>query len=95
MKIGIDLGGSHVGIGVVDSDYNLVYKSEENFTESEKENLETELIKKINQNMINVLENLKLEISDIEHIGIACPGTVKDGTIIKARKPWNLQFPNS
>ena len=28
MKIGIDLGGSHIGIGVVDTDGNIVEKFE-------------------------------------------------------------------
>ena len=86
MKIGIDLGGSHVGIGAVDSNYNIVCKTEENFTEAEKENLETELINKINKNLLSIMEKLNLDTSSIEYIGIACPGTVRDGTIVKARK---------
>ena len=38
-KIGVDLGGSHVAIGVVDDNGNIVEKLEKNFTIEEKKNV--------------------------------------------------------
>ena len=32
MKIGIDLGGSHIAIGLVDNQNNLISKKEHNWT---------------------------------------------------------------
>ena len=31
MKIGIDLGGSHIGLGVINSEFELVEKAEKDF----------------------------------------------------------------
>ena len=81
--------------GIIDSEFNIITKSEENFTEEEKNNIEETLISKINSNIINALTNSELNISDIEQIGIACPGTVKDGNIERARQFTCIQFPDS
>lgn len=84
MKLGIDLGGSHVGIGLIDKKYKILSKQEENLTAEEKQNIDTSLIEKINRNTIKILELQHLAMDKIEHVGIACPGTIKDGKIIKA-----------
>ena len=39
MKIGIDIGGSHIGIGVVDKNGKIVEKIEKRLTEVEKKNI--------------------------------------------------------
>ena len=39
MKIGIDLGGSHIAIGLIDEG-EIIKKYEHNFSSIEKENLE-------------------------------------------------------
>ena len=36
MKIGIDLGGSHIGLGVINSDNNILENYEKDFTEEER-----------------------------------------------------------
>ena len=41
MKIGIDLGGSHIGIGVVDENNNLIESVEKYFSEEEKKDVIT------------------------------------------------------
>lgn len=84
MKLGIDLGGSHIGIGLIDDNYNMISKQEENMTLEEKQDLEISLISKINNNITKLLNSENLTINKIEHIGIACPGTIKDGEIVKA-----------
>ena len=39
MKIGIDIGGSHIAIGLVDNMNNLIVKKGHNWTEYEKKDL--------------------------------------------------------
>lgn len=82
MKIGIDLGGSHVGVGIV-QDGEIVYKIEKDLQEHEKgtKNI-VELIKRIIPEMLRQ-HNAKFE--DLELIGIACPGISESGKIIKAK----------
>lgn len=79
MKIGVDLGGSHIGLGVIDSEYNLIEKFEKWFSDEEKKDatpvIENYIIEKVKE-----LEN-KYEI---ESIGVAVPGSSKDGIILKA-----------
>ena len=36
MKIGIDLGGSHIAVGVVDNNNELIEKVEKDFSEEDK-----------------------------------------------------------
>ena len=78
MKIGIDLGGSHIAIGVVDNNNELIEKVEKDFSEGDKMDIIT-----VTQNYI--CENVKIfeKKYEIESIGIAVPGVAKDGVIIK------------
>lgn len=77
MKIGIDIGGSHIGIGLVDSNGSILLKEEEFIKDKTniKENIERFIIEKT----VNMAQ-----MYDIESIGIAVPGTVSKGRIIKA-----------
>lgn len=82
MKIGIDLGGSHIGVGVVQNG-EIIYKIEKDLSENEKGNKNIiELIIKIVNEIIKQ-NNIKAE--NIERIGIACPGIVKKGIVRKAK----------
>ena len=83
MKIGIDLGGSHVGVGLVDED-KLVDSIDKNFTEEEKKNIKVSIISNIEDAIIKLLDNHNLKLEDIEIIGIASPGTISNGVIVKA-----------
>jgi glucokinase len=78
MKIGVDLGGSHMGIGLINDEKNIVEKFEKDFTEEEKQNI----LPVIEDYIVDVVEKLKIKY-EIESIGIAAPGAVKDGTIIR------------
>lgn len=73
MRIGIDLGGSHVGIGLIDENNNIIKKIDENLTEEEKIKLEISLVKKIKRNTETLLNDSNLTMGNIEKIGIACP----------------------
>lgn len=76
MKIGIDLGGSHIGIGVVNNQGKILVKQD------------TDLKMEQNIDMISFIQTYILDaikkITDnykIEVIGIASPGTPKNGRI--------------
>ena len=79
MKIGIDLGGSHIAIGVIKNDKIIVEKQEKRLLSKEKKNIEQSIEDYIIQN-VKELEK-KYEITEI---GIAIPGTVKNELIIKS-----------
>lgn len=79
MKVGIDLGGSHIAIGVVNKENHIVEKIEKRLMAQEKKN-----IKEIIEDYIikNVKElNRKYEITEI---GIAAPGTIYGNKIVKS-----------
>lgn len=78
MKIGIDLGGSHIGIGVIDNDKNIVEAYEKYFYKEDKENI-ISIIENFITDTVKDLEGTY----DIESIGIAIPGVAKDGAILK------------
>ena len=77
MKIGIDIGGSHIGIGLVTEEGKIICKEEKYITETVniEEKIEKFIIEKVTQ-----IPDYK----NIELIGIAVPGTVSDNKIIKA-----------
>lgn len=79
MKLGIDLGGSHIAIGIVDDNGKILEKVERRILGEDK------------QDIINVIENYIVENVknfsfkyDISSIGIAIPGTVNNVSIIKS-----------
>ena len=77
MKIGIDIGGSHIGIGVVDENGRIIDKVETFI--KDKNNVEEKIEKYLFENIIKMLQKYS-----INQIGIAVPGTVSDTKIIKA-----------
>ena len=79
MKIGIDLGGSHIAIGVVDKDGRILDKREKRLRGVEKK-----IIKKTIEETI--IENVKEYQSKykITEIGIAIPGIVSCDEVIKS-----------
>ena len=83
MRIGIDLGGSHVGVGLVEED-KLIDTVDKIFTEEEKKNIEIAIITNIENGIHQLLYKHDLKIQDIERIGIASPGTISNQIIVKA-----------
>lgn len=88
MKIGIDLGGSHIAIGVIDSHGRVMEKNEKRLTNVEKK----EIIKTIEESIFESIQNLKNKYK-ITEIGIAIPGTVKKGSIIKSVNLGLKEYP--
>ncbi len=83
MRIGVDVGGSHIGLGLVNKDGKLVLKAEKDYDKIQEDMsnivLET-IIKLINK----IIDNNDVKKEEIESIGIAFPGTVSETTVIKA-----------
>lgn len=76
MKIGIDLGGSHIGIGVIDKDGNIQEKVEVDLDANKMDNIKEFIEKYIVENVQNLIKKYKIEI-----IGVASPGTPKEGKV--------------
>ena len=79
MKIGIDLGGSHIAIGVVDNQGRIIEKQEKRILKKDKENIK----KVIEEYIVQTVERFEKDYK-ITEIGIAIPGTVANGMIIKS-----------
>lgn len=79
MKVGIDLGGSHIAIGVIDEKGKILEKEERRIFNEEKCNLEQIIIKYITEHIMEFFTKY-----EIEEIGMAIPGTVSADTIIKS-----------
>ena len=79
MKIGIDLGGSHIAIGVVDNKGKILEKVEKRITKAEKNNIKKVIEEYIIEKTSNFLQQYK-----ITEMGIAIPGTVKNEIVVKS-----------
>lgn len=90
MKIGIDIGGSHIGIGLIDNS-EIVASKEKNFNREDRKEIEKTIMNSIQEMITELLEEQNLKIEMIELIGIAAPGTISNGTIVKA---GNLKLEN-
>lgn len=79
MKIGIDLGGSHIAIGVIDSKGIILEKVEKRILDKEKKNICEFIEEYITENINKIKAKYK-----ITSVGIAIPGTVDKTSIIKS-----------
>lgn len=79
MKIGVDLGGSHIAIGVVDSKGKIVEKIEKRIHAEEKKKLK----KTIEEYIVENVQRLQTKY-EITLLGIAIPGTVTQDTVVKS-----------
>ena len=80
MKIGIDLGGSHVGVGLIEN-YELRQTVDRFFTNEDKDDMEGAVIRNIDELINQLLYENKLSMDQIESIGVASPGTISNGHI--------------
>ncbi len=85
MKIGIDLGGSHVGVGLIEG-ANIIAEEDKFFVSSDKGNMQVAIVRNIDELINMVLGKNNMSLDNIESIGIASPGTIADGKI----RSWNL-----
>lgn len=81
MKFGIDLGGSHVAIGLVDENSEIIEKRTYYMNDRKNVSLEDYIVTSIVHGVNEILQNTKYNLCQIESIGIATPGNPKDGYI--------------
>lgn len=86
MKIGIDLGGSHIAIGVVDADGRIVEKIEKRLTSVEKKNLKESIEEYITEHVNKFVQKYK-----VTQMGMAIPGWAENGVVISS---GNLEIKN-
>lgn len=79
IKVGIDLGGSHIAIGVINNEHKIMQKYEKDFSESDK----LDIITVIEEYILTTVYEIQEEY-EIELIGIAIPGTTSNGKIVRA-----------
>ena len=84
MRIGVDLGGSHVGVGLIEDSKIIGEIHEYIFKNEDKEDMGTVILEIIPMLINQVLRENCIPIDQIELIGIASPGTISNGIIVKA-----------
>ena len=84
MKIGVDIGGSHIAVGLVDAKGNIVVKKEKNINSEGRKNILKLIEETIAISINEILKENNIKPEDVELIGIACPGTSRDGVVVKA-----------
>lgn len=80
MKIGVDLGGSHIGIGLIEG-CKLKDTVDKFFTDEDRNDIENAIVNNTDELIINILSKNNLSLDDIDGIGVASPGTISDGKI--------------
>lgn len=83
MRIGIDIGGSHVGVGLINNG-KIINIEEKNLDKNDKENIKESIVKIIIDLINKVIEKTETKLTEIEFIGIASPGTICDNKIKQA-----------
>lgn len=79
MKVGIDLGGSHIAIGVVNNKGRIIEKVEKRILDNEKREIEKTIENYIFEHISELVKKY-----NITQIGIAIPGTIMKNTIVKS-----------
>lgn len=86
MKIGIDIGGSHVAIGLINGNGKIIAKEDQDLNNDlRSKDYYKKLVNTIIELITKILEEKKIDIKEISLIGIAIPGTVSETHIIKAK----------
>ncbi len=89
-KIGIDLGGTNIAVGVVDENYNIVGRGRmKTNCPRPAEEIVADMVKAVGMAM----EDAGITLEQVESVGIGSPGAVnsKDGIVVQA---FNLGFFN-
>ena len=76
MHIGIDLGGTNIGIGIIHND-NLIFKDSRS---TNKESGYEGVVKNIYDSIEEILKKNNIKRSDIEGVGIGIPGIIDPKT---------------
>ncbi len=83
MKIGIDLGGSHIGVGLIDGT-NIIAIKDKILTREDRVDIKSSIVNEITAMINGLCAENGVDVNNIELIGIASPGTTSNGVIVKA-----------
>ena len=75
--IGIDLGGTNIAVGVTDDEFNIIGRGKRKTPAGAQSD---GILKEMAKTARQAVENAGLEMSDIDDVGIAAPGTVNPKT---------------
>lgn len=81
MNIGIDLGGSHIGVGIVNNEGNIISKKDTDIYIEKIEDIQEFIIQTIISSIKLLLEENQITLKNIELIGIGTPGEPQNGII--------------
>lgn len=81
MNIGIDLGGSHIGVGIVNNEGNIISKKDTDIYIEKIEDIQEFIIQTIISSIKFLLEENQITLKNIELIGIGTPGEPQNGVI--------------
>lgn len=81
MNIGIDLGGSHIGVGIVNNEGNIISKKDTEIYIEKIEDIQEFIIQTIISSIKLLLEENQITLKNIELIGIGTPGEPQNGII--------------
>lgn len=93
MNLGIDLGGSHIGLGLIEG-FELKATVDKFFSQEDRKDIENAIVNNIDELLNKILKENNLSFDDIERIGVASPGTVTNGKITSGNlniKNFDLQ----
>lgn len=94
MQIGVDLGGSHISVGIISDNGKIISKKEKNMSLVDTKNQDKRLL--IIDNIISMINSLLKEIQIpsyvINKIGIGIPGIVSNNIIEKCDKFGLFKF---
>lgn len=81
MKIGIDIGGSHISAGIVEKDGNLIGKESRDLyikDDMDEKRVENIIVDTIKSEISILLDRYDYKKYEISKIGVAVPGNPKD-----------------
>ncbi len=82
MQIGIDLGGSHIAVGIISEKNTIVVKREKNIEKvNTSENIKQYIVDNIKILISQVLKDVGAPSCVISKIGISAPGRIKNNII--------------
>ena len=76
-RIGIDLGGTNIAVGLVDEDYNIVAKRS---TPTMAQRSADEIAKDMARLCLEVCDEKGISVSDVANVGVATPGIANSET---------------
>ncbi len=76
-KLGIDLGGTNIVAGIVDENYKIIARSSTKTALPRPAESIADAMASISK---EALEKAGLKISDVEYVGIGCPGSINPNT---------------